>query len=321
MKISVAIPTFNSSATIEATLQSVLQQTVAPDEIVIVDDGSTDDTVRVLDGFASRVKVVRQQNGGVAAARNVLSKLVNGELVAFLDHDDIWHPRYLEVQQEQFRRHTGASAFFTGHLNFHGYGAPKWGSGPNGDPKTELFDPVDFLRWYNKATGRFGSMSYFCIPKARLNEIGAEPFRIDGVDDSYLCSALPLLLRPIVYCDLPLVAYRITREAQSADKLKAFGRWVQVFESLAGRYEIQPNASLKRAFGAAFASKRRSYSKLLMGAGRVAEAREQISSSVENTKSLSSRAKSAALLISTYLPASLQPVWPESLRTDDASCT
>ena len=73
MKISVVIPTYNSARVIRLTLDSVLRQTVAPHEILVLDDGSKDETVSILNSYGSKVSVIQQPNRGVAAARNELS--------------------------------------------------------------------------------------------------------------------------------------------------------------------------------------------------------------------------------------------------------
>lgn len=319
MKVSVVIPTYNSSATIRVTLESVLQQTAPPDEILVLDDGSTDDTVGILDSYKPRVTLFQQQNTGVAGARNALCRRAQGELVAFLDHDDIWHPNYLEVQGKLFERYGNAAAFFTAHVNFYGQGAYQWNSHePTDDADVELIDPLIFFERYNSTTGPFGSMSYCCVPKRVLTQIGDEPFCISGVDDSYLCTLLPLLGYPIVYSQQRLVAYRITEQAQSTNKLKAFKLWVEVFERLDLRYSSEGNAQLRRAFRIAFASKRRSYGKILMGAREIREARIHLRRSFRSTSDPVSKAKSLGLLISTYLPTSLQPEWPSPSRMNKA---
>ena len=315
MKVSAVIPTYNSSATIRATLESVLQQTAPPDEILVLDDGSTDDTVGLLDSYKPRITLFQQQNTGVAGARNALCRRAQGELVAFLDHDDIWHPNYLEVQGKLFERYGNAAAFFTAHVNFYGHGAYQWNNHePTNGAGVELIDPLSFFERYNSTTGPFGSMSYCCVPKRVLTQIGDEPFCISGVDDSYLCTQLPLLGDPVVFSEQPLVAYRITEQAQSTNKLKAFEFWVEVFERLEQRYVTEGNAELRSAFRMAFASKRRSYGKILMGGRQIAEARKQLRRSFGTTNNPVSMAKSLGLLISTYLPTSLQPTWPNPSR-------
>ena len=103
MKISVVIPTYNSSAFIHATLNSVLCQTRQPDEILILDDISADDTISILNSYKPRFTVFRKNHQGVVSARNSLCERAQGDLVAFLDADDIWHPNYLEVQCNNFK--------------------------------------------------------------------------------------------------------------------------------------------------------------------------------------------------------------------------
>ena len=315
--ISVVIPAYNAAATIQATVDSVLQQTVCPFEILILDDGSTDSTPSLLKRYEPRVSVVRQENSGVAAARNALCELARGDLVAFLDHDDLWHPRYLEVQSRLFAKYPDASAFFTGHTNFTGYGHYEWRRESFGVPaSTELIDPVSFLRRYNESTGDFASMSYCCIPKRVLAELGSEPFCLAGVDDSYLCTRLPLLLRPVVYTQLSLVAYRITGKSQSVNRLKTYGFWVDVFRMLEPLYVCQDTALL-HAFRLAFASRRRQFAKVLMTAGRVADARRELRLSMNESHEPQSLAKSLGLLLASYMPSPLQPVWRPIQRSED----
>src|SRR5580658_2014305 len=92
LKVSVIIPAFNSARTISATLDSVLAQVRPADEILVMNDGSTDETSEILESYKSLVQVFRQENSGLAAARNALFRRATGDLVAFLDADDIWHP-------------------------------------------------------------------------------------------------------------------------------------------------------------------------------------------------------------------------------------
>jgi Glycosyl transferase family 2 len=89
---SVIIPTFNRAALIARTLDSVLGQTLADLEVIVVDDGSTDSTPAVVANFGARVKFLQQQNRGPGAARNVGLRSATGEFVAFLDSDDLWFP-------------------------------------------------------------------------------------------------------------------------------------------------------------------------------------------------------------------------------------
>lgn len=100
--VSVVIPTYNYGRFIAEAIGSVLEQTHQPIEIVVVDDGSTDDTANVVVSFGDKVKYVRQENAGVCSARNRGVAESSGEFVAFLDADDIMEPTSLEKQLEKF---------------------------------------------------------------------------------------------------------------------------------------------------------------------------------------------------------------------------
>ncbi|HQY89160.1 MAG TPA: glycosyltransferase family 2 protein [Tepidisphaeraceae bacterium] len=96
--ISVIIPAFNCAPWIRQAIDSVLNQSIPVHEIIVVDDGSTDDTANVLASCGQKIQTIRQPNQGVATARNTAIRRASGELIAFLDADDVWHPRKLELQ-------------------------------------------------------------------------------------------------------------------------------------------------------------------------------------------------------------------------------
>lgn len=97
-QVSVVIPTFNRGWILAEAIDSVLSQTYAPFELIVVDDGSDDDTAAVLAGFEGRITVIRQENRGVSAARNAGAAASTGRYLAFLDSDDLWLPEKLAVQ-------------------------------------------------------------------------------------------------------------------------------------------------------------------------------------------------------------------------------
>ena len=90
MKISAVIPCYNAQAFVGEAIDSVLAQTRAPDEIVVIDDGSTDASAEVVRGYGARVRLVAQNNSGIAAARNQALSNASGDWIAFLDADDVW---------------------------------------------------------------------------------------------------------------------------------------------------------------------------------------------------------------------------------------
>ena len=102
--VSVIIPTYNRAAYLEAAVRSVLAQTHRPSEVIIVDDGSTDDTAELCMSFPEPVRYIRQDNAGVSAARDRGIREAKGEYLAFLDSDDVWHPTKLETQLTVLQR-------------------------------------------------------------------------------------------------------------------------------------------------------------------------------------------------------------------------
>ncbi len=99
-RFSVIIPVFNRASFIIEAIESVLNQTYRDFELIVVDDGSTDDTPRVIKNYP--ITIIRQPNRGVSAARNSGIKAAKGEIIAFLDSDDIWHREKLQIQHEFF---------------------------------------------------------------------------------------------------------------------------------------------------------------------------------------------------------------------------
>lgn len=109
--VSVIMPVYNRQNLVSASVDSVLQQTYSPVELILINDGSTDDTAKVLDGYAERypeqIKVIHQQNTGQVVARNNGITLAKGEYVAFLDSDDTWLADKLLKQMPLFQSGVG----------------------------------------------------------------------------------------------------------------------------------------------------------------------------------------------------------------------
>lgn len=310
MRISVLIPAYNCAATIRATLDSVLRQTLPADEILVMDDGSTDETASILTSYRSSVVFFSQPNRGVASARNTLIARAQGDLVAFLDSDDIWHPKYLETQCTLFERYPHAVASFVDHANFCGLDSYSWDQTCSGAPATiETFGPLSFFRRFESAPGPF-VMSFCCVPRRIFRRIGDEPFRLRVAEDVFFCGLMPFL-GEVVFASAPqLAAYRIREGSLASNRLNCVAGEVDAFELLQERYRNATDRQLAREFGKAFASRRRAYGKILLGVGRTAEAQGQLLLSFRHSNHPISWAKSTILLLATYLPKFLQPTWP-----------
>ena len=116
--ISVIIPCRNNAHLIAETLDSVLSQTLVPQEVIVVDDGSEDESCNVVNEFGSRVQLIRQPPTGNASARNAGVRASHGEYICFLDSDDVWLPKKLERQIEYMQTHS-ALVSFPGAERFH----------------------------------------------------------------------------------------------------------------------------------------------------------------------------------------------------------
>lgn len=107
--VSVIIPTFNREWALKEAIESVLGQDYRNKELIIVDDGSTDNTGDILNAYENRITVVRQKNAGVSAARNRGIRAATGPYIAFLDSDDCWLPGKLTSQMAFFNSHPDAT--------------------------------------------------------------------------------------------------------------------------------------------------------------------------------------------------------------------
>lgn len=104
-RISVVIPTYNRAKVVGKALESVFEQTYPAAEIIVVDDGSKDETREVLASYGSRIKAISQENGGLSAARNTGIRAASSEWVAFLDDDDEHVPERLAIAAETIGMH------------------------------------------------------------------------------------------------------------------------------------------------------------------------------------------------------------------------
>lgn len=116
--VSCIIPAYNAARFIDEAIQSVVGQTVPVSEIIVVDDGSTDNTLEIVARYGDSVRIVRQKNAGPAAARNNGVRISSGDFIAFLDSDDLWTAEKLSVQLSQFAVRPELEVCFADLFNF-----------------------------------------------------------------------------------------------------------------------------------------------------------------------------------------------------------
>ena len=140
--VSVIVPTYNRADLVTASLDSVAKQTFRDFEIIVVDDGSEDDTRDRIDCRPEMIRYIWQENQGVAEARNRALRITHSEFVAFLDSDDLWQPTFLERAIARLREQPDAAMVYTDFISVDGKGQPIRGHRKNphdGDVTQALF--------------------------------------------------------------------------------------------------------------------------------------------------------------------------------------
>lgn len=220
--ISVVVPTFNRSAFIGATLDAILAQTLRPLEILVVDDGSTDDTREVCARYGDDVRYLRQENAGVSAARNHGMRLARGEWVAFCDSDDLWHPQKLAVELA-FTAAAGARWCITGCRLIDPSGAPRAGSASGFENAFPVFAEL--------ATSADEHFARWLLPI----EVAVEGRRVRG----YAGDAFGMLFEGnVVLPSSVLVARDLLREAGEFDERFRAAEDTEFFHRVAARSPI-----------------------------------------------------------------------------------
>lgn len=214
IKISVVVPLYNKEKSIEATLQSVLAQTYTDYELIIVDDGSTDNSLSVVRKRISeleneRIRVIHKENGGVSSARNRGIKEAKGEYIALLDGDDLWEPTFL-AEQAKLIHDFPKAAMWGVNTAFIKHGKCwKWQQGMG-----------DGFRGY--VENYFGTKhnDLFCsssvvIRKDVFEEVGYFDERISSSEDLDMWYRI-ILKYPVVFYDKVLVYYNQDAENRVA---------------------------------------------------------------------------------------------------------
>lgn len=117
--VSVIIPTYNRAQYIGEAIESVLAQTYRFVEIIVVDDGSVDNTRKILEAYENKIRYVYQENKGPSIARNLGARLARGQYLAFLDSDDMWHSQKLEIQMDIFSKNKSILALSAIMIDYH----------------------------------------------------------------------------------------------------------------------------------------------------------------------------------------------------------
>ena len=234
--VTVVIPAYNASETVGAAVDSALAQTLEDIDVVVVDDGSADDTAAKADRGA-RVRVVRTLNRGVSAARNEGTIHARGRFVAFLDADDLWEPSKLERQLDALEHEPDAVMSVTGARTVDSDGAVLATRIP-----WDTDDPCRDLLLYSQVVG---NMSSPLIGRGQLQRVGGFDIRFSQ------CADWDFFLRAATIGRLarvpePLVTRRIHDANMSADIALLERDTFAVLDKFFGLPEAAPYQGLKR---------------------------------------------------------------------------
>lgn len=199
--VSIILPTYNCARFLSDSLGSVLSQTYDRYEIIVVDDGSTDNTKEVLNAFLQKIKYIDLgQNRGLPAARNIGIQSAQGTYIAFLDADDLWLPEKLQTDVEYFTQHPDVSMVYSRHMNIDEQGVVL-----DGGTKRRLPSGNIFIRLFSEQN--------FIVPSSVV--VRKEVFATAGLFDEQLfnCQDWDMWLRIAFYFKVaginkPLVQYR-----------------------------------------------------------------------------------------------------------------
>lgn len=203
MRFSVIIPVYNVAPYLRACLESLRAQSFSDWEAIAVDDGSTDESGAILDEYArldARIRVVHQKNSGVAAARNAALSCVRGAWIVYLDADDVYHPRALEVFAQGVSRATTFDLIVLGFVWFGEQSEPGWSK-----DHSIVWREVDCCASLPEDVA---CQSFFCLAY-RASKMGdlRFPALSYGEDTVYRLRALGRV-KSILMADFPIYGYR-----------------------------------------------------------------------------------------------------------------
>jgi GT2 family glycosyltransferase len=240
---SVIIPVYNGAATLARAIDSVLAQRHPAHEIIVVDDGSTDDSGRVAAGYGSAIRYLRQPNQGVSAARNQGAALASGDWLAFLDADDWYHPCRLEAHARLLERAPDVG-FMTGDFDYFddagNFLRRSMVSTPLGrqllqqaDAAGQAFFGGEQIASFIEA--HFGDTHTLSVRRDWFIELGGYPLGLPVCEDVHFLIRLCARAQRIgVHCQ-PLAVYLIHgASATRRDPVRAQAETVRALSAIAG---------------------------------------------------------------------------------------
>lgn len=275
-KVSVIIPTYNRASMIIECIESVFNQIFTDFEIIIVDDGSSDNTEAVLRPYLDRITYIRQENKGNAAARNTGIEVAKGEFVAFLDSDDLWLPDKLEKQVRYLEDHPDIDMVCGNGVIFGNTKDAGRLLIPNKRAKPLEKNGVTLKGDFMKSSVR---CSTIVIKKGVLEELGGFDANLRVCVDGDFSLRFLTKYRA-AFMNEPLIRYRKHNDNISANREQRLLHSIKLINKL-----LTDNPELENVIGTENINKRLAYryyrlTKTYMKKKKMAEARESIDHAV-----------------------------------------
>jgi glycosyltransferase involved in cell wall biosynthesis len=306
-KISIVIPAYNVAAFIAETLESVFAQSFTDFEVIIVNDGSpdTEEFERAIQPYRERICYLKQENRGASAARNTGLRAAGGELIAFLDADDLWLPNYL-AEQLKFISEYGCDLACADALIF----------GVSADAGESYMDSlmpaappeglVTFLELVN--ADRSLITSGVVVRRDLVLEVGLFDEALRNAQDFDLWLRLARHGARLAYQRKVLLSYRSRPNSLSGDAINSHQRELRVFDKIEQSYEFTPAERLQ--VGAVIKSRRAlleyELGKLYLVPGDFARARQSFANANNLRRSWKAR---LALCLTRVAPGVLRGVY------------
>ena len=210
--VSVIMPCYNMASYVSDSIKSVIAQTYPHWELLIVDDASTDETVNIIKSYAqadSRIKfAIKKQNSGISDTRNLCIQMAQGQFLAFLDADDIWHPEKLEKQ---------LSFMMAKNIGFT-YSTYDW-IDEDGKVMNKFINTIGNLDYKTYLRNTIIGCSTVMVNKTITGDVIVPKFRTSEDTATWLDILRKGLLAYAI--DESLVSYRIRRKSASSNKIRA----------------------------------------------------------------------------------------------------
>jgi len=297
-RVSIIVPVFNSERYVGESIGSVLRQTFPDYELIVVDDGSTDGTSRVVHSFAGSIRYVFQANQGPAAARNTGLELARGELICFLDADDVWLPEKLACQVQFMDQHATVGLAFADEEEFDDNGVQCGSLIATSRFATELRAGSAVDGAYAKLLEEnFIPTSMVIVRRSCVESVGRFDIALKGPEDrdfwSRIAAGFPVACLPRVLGRKRVVASSVSRDVEMTLRSR-----IQMWTKMRSLF---PELAPARTINALLAPTYLQLGFVLLQKGQTREARDAAMKGFAVSRTLHSWLLAASLVVFTWI--------------------